>query len=362
VFKGAAQMTEETRNYVRRPFPWHTLEEVLQIPEAIQSANGGRPMKRVLLANAVGRKPSSSEFRALLRSSTQYGLTSGSEKSVSVSLTPRGEAIVKPRSMDERVHELRAAAETPELFRRIYTSYDNKKLPTEGGFFVNVLERDFQVPRERAAECIQMLVQNGQFVGIIQELNGDLYVLLDSEVGETPVEEAAGEEGVLEDITKFAPVAPAPVAPPAPTEKYIFIAHGRNHKPLEQLERVLKQFNIPYKVAVEEPQIARPISVKVAQTMRACHSAILIFTGDEEYKTLDDQTIRRPSENVIYELGAAAFLYENRIVVFKEEGLHFPTNFQDIGYISFEKDKLDAKGVDLIRELIALGLIKVQPA
>ena len=54
-------------------------------------------------------------------------------------------------------------------------------------------------------------------------------------------------------------------------------------------------------------------------------------------------------------------LYENRIVIFKEEGLDFPTDFRDIGYISFEKDKLDAKGVDLVQELIALKLVKVQP-
>ena len=52
-------------------------------------------------------------------------------------------------------------------------------------------------------------------------------------------------------------------------------------------------------------------------------------------------------------------LYGEKIVIFKEEQVTFPTNFKDIGHIGFEKDKLDAKGIDLIKELIAFDLVKV---
>jgi hypothetical protein len=51
----------------------------------------------------------------------------------------------------------------------------------------------------------------------------------------------------------------------------------------------------------------------------------------------------RPSENVVYELGAASILYENRIVISKEKGVSFPTDFSDLGYIGFEKDQLVAE-------------------
>jgi hypothetical protein len=64
---------------------------------------------------------------------------------------------------------------------------------------------------------------------------------------------------------------------------------------------------------------------------------------------------------VIYELGAASVLYGDKIVIFKEQGLDFPTDFRDIGNIPFEKDALDARGVQLIAELIALRLVAVQP-
>ena len=43
----------------------------------------------------------------------------------------------------------------------------------------------------------------------------------------------------------------------------------------------------------------------------------------------------------------------------KEEGVNFPTNFQDIGYISFKKDQLDAKTMDILKELVGFGILKI---
>jgi predicted nucleotide-binding protein len=139
----------------------------------------------------------------------------------------------------------------------------------------------------------------------------------------------------------------------------IFIAHGKNKKPLEQLKKVLEQFRIPYKIATEEPNLGRPISGKVREIMEACNCAILIFTADEESKNSKGEVIWRPSENVVYELGASGYLYDNRLVIMKEESVTFPSNFRDIGYISFEKDQLEAKAMDVLKELIGFGIVKV---
>lgn len=139
----------------------------------------------------------------------------------------------------------------------------------------------------------------------------------------------------------------------------IFVAHGKNRKPLEQLEKILHQFKIPFRVAVDEPNLGRPISAKVRDVMKSCNCAILIFTADEEFKDKDGKTVWRPSENVAYELGAAGFLYDNRIVILKETDVSFPSNFRDIGYISFDKDQLDAKAMEVLKELIGFGIVKV---
>jgi len=144
-----------------------------------------------------------------------------------------------------------------------------------------------------------------------------------------------------------------------PTGQGIFIAHGRNKKPVEQVKRILDQFKIPYKVAVEEPNLGRPISGKVREVMESCNCAVLIFTADEEFKDKDGNTIWRPSENVVYELGATGYLYDNRIVIIKEENVHSPSNFRDIGYISFEKDNLEARTMDILKELIGFGIVRI---
>ena len=348
-------MSSDAGKYIRRPFPAHTLQGALQVAEAIQDRNNGRPMNRVLLAAAIRRKPASSEFKYLLSSSAKYGLTTGNEKSPTIALTELGVSITKARDPAERASGLKRAAMQPGLFRSIYEHYDNGKLP-QGQFFLSVLERDFTVPRQRTQECADMATANGQFVGIVREVDGDLYVLLSPEAEEAPPPGAAVEEAAAEEV---APTAPP--SPPSPGERYIFIAHGKNRTPLEQLKKVLDQFKIRYRVAIDEPQKARPISVKVADTMRSCQSAIFIFSADEQFTNSEGQTVWRPSQNVIYELGAASVLYGDKIVIFKEQDLDFPTDFRDIGNIPFEKDALDARGVQLIAELIALGLVAVQP-
>jgi hypothetical protein len=140
----------------------------------------------------------------------------------------------------------------------------------------------------------------------------------------------------------------------------IFLAHGRNKKPLEQLEKILRQFSIPFKVAVDEPNLGRPIGVKVREVMHGCNCAILIFTADECLFDKDGNEVWRPSENVGHELGACGYLYQNRIVIIKEDKVDFPTNYRELGYISFTAEAgLESKAMDILKELIGFGIVKV---
>ena len=164
-------------------------------------------------------------------------------------------------------------------------------------------------------------------------------------------------------VTRDVPAKPAaienPPAGPTTLGQAIFVAHGKNKKPLEQLKQILDQFKIPYRVATEEPNLGRPIGSKVKETMQLCNCAILIFTADEEFKDVGGNTVWRPSENVAHELGASGFLYGNRIVIMKETDVQFPSNFRELGHISFEKDRLDSKAMDILKELIGFGIVKV---
>jgi hypothetical protein len=184
----------------------------------------------------------------------------------------------------------------------------------------------------------------------------------DGEVDEADEEETEAFEDHASPPEYIKPMVvktPAKVDDDASLGQAIFIAHGKNKKPLEQLKKILDRFKIQYKVAVDEPNLGRPISMKVRETMRACNCAILIFTADEEFKNKNGDVIWRPSENVVYELGATSYLYQNKVVIMKEDSVHFPSNFSDLGYISFANDQLEAKGMDILGELIGFGIVKV---
>jgi len=125
------------------------------------------------------------------------------------------------------------------------------------------------------------------------------------------------------------------------------------------VKKTLDNLGIPYAVAQEEPNVGRPISQKVRDTMERCGAAILVFSADLEYFDKDGNSVWKPSENVGHELGAAAVLYDDRVILFKEERVQLASNYSGIGYITFEKDKLDAKVNDLLRELFGLKILRV---
>jgi hypothetical protein len=67
----------------------------------------------------------------------------------------------------------------------------------------------------------------------------------------------------------------------------------------------------------------------------------------------------RPPDDMLYELGAASFLYGDRIIILQESSLEPALKFRDIAYISFTRDKLEDRSLDLIKQLLKLGIVKM---
>jgi len=353
------QKTEKKRA-PPRPFPKHTIAEALAVAEAIQNKNAGKPWKPIFVAEALNISPTSTNFRDLTSSAFKYGLTQGTWNAQYISLSQLGNSITKPIDPIKRVADLQKAVQNVEIFKSIYEHYRDSKFPSEeDAYFKNMLEVEFHVPREFVDECARMLMDNGKFSGIIRDVKGTPFVVFAETPVEIPVEaptEAIGEPRLPP------PEAMPPPKPAAPIVNQIFIGHGKNKTPLEQLKKILTEFKVPFTVAVDEPHKGRPISKKVADLMKNCMSAIFIFTADEEYTDAEGNKTYRPSDNVVYELGAASVLYENKIVIFKEDGVTFASDFSDLGYIPFEKDRIEAKAMDLLKELVGLGFLKITPA
>lgn len=338
-------------------FPRNSLIESLKISKAIVENNAGKPWDRLLIADAIGSSPNSSTFRTLVISSGRYGLTKGGYNAPTLSLTQTGISIVKPTNPGEKESALKTALFTPPLFKRILEHYNKNPLPNEP-MLKNNLERTFGVDSRDVGSAYKVLMANLEDLGLIKLISGKSYIMID-QIEATSAPPNGEEEGVPPDEEEQPESQPTITTKTLEKPKQVFVAHGKNKKPLEQLEKILTKFKVKYKVAIDEPHSGRPISEKVAELMKECTSGIFIFTADEETKDSEGITVYRPSDNVVFELGAGTVLYGKKIVIFREEGTKFGSDFTAFGHITFEKDKLDAKGTDLLQELLEQGFLTI---
>ena len=353
--------------------PAISLEKALRVPRAIAENYASHPTRPIDVAAALGVQPSSGGFRVECGAAIGYGLTEGGPNAPEITLTALGARVVTPTEVDDDKRALREAALKPTVANQFYSRYDGSPLPPKN-IAENVLAT-FSVPRDRTGDVYDLLIENARYVGLLKPIKDKEYVDIGGPLnggGAGSVSPAAVPEAtstsepvahdealyVDEDEPTRTDTATRSVdATQGQAKNAIFVGHGGNRKPMEQLVKILNEYGIPHKEAVDTANRARPIPQKVAETMRECGAAILVFTADKEYFDADGNPVWRPSENVSHELGAASVLYGERIVIFKEKGIDLPSNFSSVGYIEFEKDKLSDKGIELLRELISMKIL-----
>ena len=357
-----------------RLHPASSFRECAAIATGIREHNAGKPMNRILLAEALDWSPAASGFRELIASAGRYGLVEGNYNSETIGLTDLGDRYTNPDDEGQRLETARAAVLNVPIFSQLVEHYKNNKLPP-ADILKGILEKPpFEVDPQWSEEVANLFVLNGREVGFVREVSGSTWVLLEAgrptEVP-APESEAAPKPSGTDTAPPVAESSPEPAtgvpsahtiagSPPAPHQRQMFVAFGKDRQALKQLQTILKELDIPYVVAEEEPNAGRPISEKVSDLMKACSAGIFIFSGDEQFEDKDGNTILKPRENVVFELGAASLLYGRRVVIFKEEGVSFPTDFRDLGYIEYQRGNLVAKSIELLKELVALKAIKIQ--
>jgi hypothetical protein len=372
----AKQPGTKNRNY-----PPLTLVQAIKVPRAIQDEASGMTVSRLTLSELLNSTPTSRVFKELVASSRFYGLTNGGINAEEFSLTELGEQATGADEVQQST-ALKAAVMNVPPYRAFFETFKNRKMPGPTPF-KEFLVRDAEVPADKADECAAYIAEDARTAGLVRSMKGGDWI----DLAGTPAPALEGgaeagdddsrgnaEDGTPSEDDSSAPLSGGPIGDRDEEEgdgtssgetKKVFIAHGKNRTPLDQLKKALDQFKVKYAVAVDEPNKGRPISKKVAELMQdECSSGIFIFTADEQFLRVKDggetEDVWRPSENVVYELGAASILYENRIVIFKEKGVSFPTDFSDLGYIEFEKDQLVAELGSLFSELVALDILEVR--
>jgi len=351
--------------------PSISLEKALRVPRAIAANYASHPTRPLDVAAALSVTPSSGPFRVECGAAVGYGLTEGGPNAPQISLSVLGKRIVTPTEVDDDVKALREAALKPTVAKQFYTKYDGAPLPPKT-IAENVLAT-FSVPRDRTGDVYDLLIENARYVGLLKSIKDKEYIDIGGPLngGGSPapaatpaaaslVGEAADELSASGDET---PAEQPPSRPDEPEKRRrpnkLFVGHGRNKKPLEQLTKILRDLGIPYLVAEDEANVGRPISQKVRDTMNQCGAAILIFSADVEHFDKVGDSIWHSSENVSHELGAAAVMYDDRVILFKEKDVSLASNFSGIGYIPFDKDRLDAEMGALLRELVALKFLRL---
>src|SRR5262249_13609363 len=117
----ALKKPQGSRPRVRRPFPQNTLEDALRVPQVIKEKKQGKQLEPELVAKECNNLSHKGDvFFYLAGSSRDYGLTSGSRDTATISLTELGKSIVYPESAEEQRADKIKASFNVKLFKDVF--------------------------------------------------------------------------------------------------------------------------------------------------------------------------------------------------------------------------------------------------
>lgn len=164
--RNARKAAKEPKNAVvgSWTFPKNSLEETLRVPKTLDEKFAGNPTSASELVKAVGfNKENDWRYLDLLRSSSLYGLTSGTGVTAKVSLLKLAEDILSPGNPEQRQSALLSAFRSVPDFASVADFYRGKKIP-EDEFFTNTLIRQFNIPRDRVQVFAEVFSKNLDFL------------------------------------------------------------------------------------------------------------------------------------------------------------------------------------------------------
>jgi hypothetical protein len=338
-----------------------SLEKALRVARAI-GEYGYRPVTPVQLARGLEMQTTSGPFRAICGAAIAYGLTKGGYNAETVSLEPLGLRIVRPTAEGDDLDGMRQAVLRPRVIREFLQRYNGAAVPRTD-IALNVLD-DLGVPKDRAQSVLDLILENAQRVGFLQEIKGRKYVDL---TGVTPATSAAvpSDEDQDEEL-EFPDSGSAPPSPPVSPVKddtrtrRVFITHGKNAAFVDPIRKLLAFGEMEAVVSVDKQSVSQPVPDKVMNDMRSCGAAIIHV--EDEMRLLDtdanEHVVLNP--NVLIEIGAAMALYGRRFILLVREGVKLPSNLQGLYEVRYSGDQMDSAAT--IKLLEAIRDIKNHPA
>ena len=325
----------------------------MEITRSIHEKNAGLPFDRVRLAKAMGTTPASSAFMMKLNSSAKYGLTEGGYSDARISLTGLGEKAAKaePAAIIE-------AAMRPDTFRAFYQLLDGKRIPGSEEASAIIID-DIGIPESLASEFLEIVVRNGELIGIVTEAGNSHYVsLADLNLQTSPASKTPPTE-----VPKAPPKTERPVpddkAPAEPSQPPVhrqdrgrlLVAHSGAGAIADRIVRTLDGFSIPHSVVEIDPIDSSPLSAEWANGMDGCSGAIIVMAGPSRVVSTPGVASSRTSK-MLLQLGAAVDRFRDQVVmVVGQESDHFLQTIR-IQRVYADGDDAGKFEVDLLRGLM----------
>lgn len=362
--KNGVQPTGTKRSYLKQAdVPTASLDEALRLPKAIFDNYAGRPTPPFSVAKALNVDPKGSQLRLISGAAIAYGLIEGGAQASTIAVTDLARRILRPRAEDEDIYGKREAILKPRIFSEFLRQYDGNQFPRDD-IAMNVLE-SMGVPRDKAREVLDRIVESARSVGFIEELKGKYYVQLSA--GARPPEMAVPSPAPREEplstdsSTDEDPASDEPqrrrtppVAPPTrgsamatavaddQRRRRVFITHGRDRELVSPIKKLLEYGELEPVVSVERQSVSKPVPEKVMDDMRKCGAAIIHVDADKIISDAKGESHIILNPNVLIEIGAAMAFYGRRFILLVKDGVKLPSNLQGLYEVRYSGDTLDS--------------------
>jgi hypothetical protein len=147
-------------------FPSYSIFDSLLLAKTICEKNGGRPMRRLTLFDALNRSPDSGTSRSLVTASSGYGLTQGGYSADEIKLTEQGRAIVEENNTQALLDSVLSIG----IFKAFFDNYKNSTVPLEKAAIDFLVKQG--LTEKTAKTCLNIILANGEQLHLIQEISG----------------------------------------------------------------------------------------------------------------------------------------------------------------------------------------------
>lgn len=365
--KSSPSASPGKRSYLSQAdVPGCVLADALRVPHAIAENYAAKPASPLNVAAALEMQPNAGRFRRLAGAAVAYGVTSGGPNAPEIAITPLGMRIVRPTKEGDDLLARREALLRPRVVGEFLQKYNNAPLP-RADIAVNVL-LEMGVPKDRADEVLDFIVQGAESVAVLKEIRGKKYVDLTGISRPAPSEtQGHQDDGANEDTEDLdeTPLVPPhdrteTRTPPAGTQaRRVFITHGKNKALIDPIKKLLGFGELEPVVSVEKTSVSQPVPDKVMGEMRSCGAAIIHVDAEQKLidKDASEHVVLNP--NVLIEIGAAMALFGRRFILLVREGVKLPSNLQGLFEVRYSGETLD--GDATIKLLEAINDIKNHP-